>query len=49
MEAKILDGKQTSKEIVDGLKAKFEQHPTDKKLAIISDGDNYGAAVYSNM
>ena len=49
MEAKILDGKQTSKEIVDELKAKFEQHPTDKKLAIISVGDDYGSAVYCNM
>lgn len=49
MEAKILDGKQTSKEIVDELKAKFEQNPTDKKLAIISVGDDYGSAVYCNM
>ena len=49
MEAKILDGKQTSKEIVDKLKAKFETNPTDKKLAIISVGDDYGSAVYCNM
>ena len=49
MEAKILDGKQTSKEIVDELKAKFEANPTNKKLAIISVGDDYGSAVYCNM
>ena len=49
MEAKILDGKQTSKEIVDDLKLKFEKNPTDKKLAIISVGDDYGSAVYCNM
>ena len=49
MEAKILDGKQTSKDIVDKLKAKFEANPTDKKLAIISVGDDYGSAVYCNM
>ena len=47
--AKILDGKQTSKDIVDKLKAKFEANPTDKKLAIISVGDDYGSAVYCNM
>ena len=28
MEAKILDGKETSKEIIDALKAKFEENPT---------------------
>ena len=49
MEAKILDGKQTSKEIVDSLKEKFEKNPTNKKLAIISVGDDYGSAVYCNM
>lgn len=49
MEPKVLDGKQTSKEIVDELKARFEANPTDKKLAIISVGDDYGSAVYCNM
>ena len=49
MEAKVLDGKLTSKEIVDELKAKFEKNPTDKKLAIVSVGDDYGSAVYCNM
>ena len=49
MENIILDGKQTSKNIIEELKAKFEQNPTDKKLAIISVGDDYGSAVYCNM
>ena len=49
MEAKVLDGKSTSKEIVDELKAKFEKNPTNKKLAIVSVGDDYGSAVYCNM
>ncbi len=49
MENKILDGKQTSKKIIDTLKQKFEENPTDKKLAIISVGDDYGSAVYCNM
>ena len=49
MSAIILDGKQTSKEIIDELKLKFENEPTDKKLAIISVGDDYGSAVYCNM
>ena len=49
MEAKVLDGKLTSKEIVDELKAKFEKNPTNKKLAIVSVGDDYSSAVYCNM
>ena len=49
MENIILDGKQTSKNIIEELKTKFEQNPTDKKLAIISVGDDYGSAVYCNM
>lgn len=49
MENIILDGKQTSKNIIEELKSKFEQNPTDKKLAIISVGDDYGSAVYCNM
>ena len=49
MENIILDGKQTSKDIIESLKAKFEENPTDKKLAIISVGDDYGSAVYCNM
>lgn len=49
MENIILDGKQTSKKIIEELKKKFEENPTDKKLAIISVGDDYGSAVYCNM
>ena len=49
MENTILDGKQTSKKIIDRLKQKFEENPTNKKLAIISVGDDYGSAVYCNM
>ena len=49
MENIILDGKKTSKEIIEKLKAKFEANPTDKRLAIISVGDDYGSAVYCNM
>ena len=49
MENVILDGKQTSKDIIENLKAKFEANPTDKKLAIVSAGDDYGSAVYCNM
>ena len=45
----ILDGKETSKEIIEELKNKFTNHPTTKKLAIISVGDDYGSAVYCNM
>ena len=49
MENIILDGKQTSKDVIESLKAKFAEKPTDKKLAIISVGDDYGSAVYCNM
>lgn len=49
MENIILDGKATSKKIIEELKLKFEEHPTDKKLAIVSVGDDYGSAVYCNM
>ena len=49
MENVILDGKKTSKEIIENLKLKFEETPTDKRLAIISVGDDYGSAVYCNM
>ena len=49
MENIVLDGKLTSKNIVEELKAKFEKEPTDKKLAIVSAGDDYGSAVYCNM
>ena len=49
MENIILDGKQTSKDIIEALKTKFEENPTDKRLAIISVGDDYGSAVYCNM
>ena len=49
MSAKILDGKETSKEIIENLKAKFEKSPTNKKLAIVSVGNDYGSAVYCNM
>jgi methylenetetrahydrofolate dehydrogenase (NADP+)/methenyltetrahydrofolate cyclohydrolase len=49
MENIILDGKQTSKNIIEELKSKFEANPTDKRLAIVSAGDDYGSAVYCNM
>ena len=49
MENKILDGKETSKNLVEEIKAKFDKKPTTKKLAIISVGDDYGSAVYCNM
>ena len=49
MENIILDGKTTSKNIIEELKAKFEKEPTDKRLAIVSAGDDYGSAVYCNM
>ena len=49
MENIILDGKQTSKNIIENLKQKFEEKPTNKRLAIISVGDDYGSAVYCNM
>ena len=49
MENIVLDGKQTSKKIIEDLKLKFEENPTDKRLAIISVGDDYGSAVYCNM
>lgn len=49
MENIILDGKATSAKIVEELKARLQQHPTAKKLAIISVGDDYGSAVYCNM
>jgi len=49
MENVILDGKETSKEIIENLKAKFAEKPTNKKLAIVSVGDDYGSAVYCNM
>ncbi len=49
MENIILDGKLTSKNIIEELKSKFEKEPTDKRLAIVSAGDDYGSAVYCNM
>lgn len=49
MENIILDGKVTSKNIIEELKAKFDANPTDKRLAIVSAGDDYGSAVYCNM
>ena len=49
MENINLDGKTTSKNIIEDLKAKFEKEPTDKRLAIVSAGDDYGSAVYCNM
>ena len=36
MENIILDGKVTSKNIIEELKAKFDANPTDKRLAIVS-------------
>lgn len=49
MENIILDGRATSKKIIEELKEKFENKPTQKRLAIISVGDDYGSAVYCNM
>lgn len=49
MENVVLDGKQTSAKIIEELKAKIEAHPTNKKLAIISVGEDYGSKVYCNM
>ncbi len=49
MENIILDGKATSSAIIENLKAKFDENPTTKKLAIISVGDDYGSKVYCNM
>ncbi len=49
MENIILDGKETSKNIIEELKQKLEKNPTNKKLAIVSVGDDYGSAVYCNM
>lgn len=49
MENIILDGKTTSKNIIEELKSKFEENPTTKRLAIVSVGDDYGSAVYCNM
>ena len=49
MENIVLDGKATSNSIIEELKAKFDKKPTDKKLAIVSVGDDYGSAVYCNM
>lgn len=49
MENIVLDGKATSKKIIEELKVKFEKEPTDKKIAIVSVGDDYGSAVYCNM
>ena len=49
MENIILDGKTTSKNIIEELKAKFDAKPTTKRLAIVSVGDDYGSAVYCNM
>lgn len=49
MDNYILDGKATSKNIIENLKMKFEAEPTNKRIAIISVGDDYGSAVYCNM
>jgi len=49
MENIILDGKATSKEIIEKIKTHFEENPTDKKLAIVSVGDDYSSSVYCNM
>ena len=49
MKNRNLDGKKVSKEIIEEIKAYFEKHPTNKKLAIISVGDDYASSVYCNM
>ncbi len=45
----ILDGKATSAKIIEDLKTQLDVNPTNKKLAIVSVGDDYGSAVYCNM
>lgn len=49
MENIILNGKETSQKINEEIKEKLAKNPTDKKLAIVSVGDDYGSAVYCNM
>lgn len=49
MEAKILDGKLISNKIVEELKKELDEHPTSKRLAIVSVGEDYGSKVYCNM
>ena len=45
----VLDGRQTSKEILDELKSYFDSNPTTKKLAIIAVGNDYASKVYCDM
>lgn len=49
MENQIIDGKLVSQKIIENLKEELSKNPTDKKLAIVSVGDDYGSAVYCNM
>lgn len=49
MENIVLDGKSLSAKMVEDIKEKLSKDPSDKKLAIISVGDDYGSKVYCNM
>jgi len=45
----ILDGKAYSKEIIEKLTQFYAENPTNKKLAIITVGDDYASQVYCRM
>ena len=47
--SKILDGKALSEQILDNLKGKLQNIMTEKYIAIIVVGDNFGSQVYSKM
>ena len=49
MENIILDGKSLSIKILDKLKVEMAEKKPQKKIAIISVGDDYGSEVYCNM
>lgn len=49
MEQVTLDGKKLSKEILDELRLKLQSKKNQKKIAIISVGDDYGSKVYCTM
>lgn len=49
MENIVLDGKALSKEILEELKMYFKDNPTDKKLAIVTAGNDYASKVYCEM
>lgn len=49
MESMVLDGKKLSNEILGELKEKISKEKLNKRIAIISVGDDYGSEVYCNM